>query len=195
VIRSSWLGWLAWLTGHADVEEIMTDTLLNAREYSVLQVRRWAASGRLFALIDACDTPTVPEHAVALGPTRAVSLYKGRAEEELWAIAPYLFAVDGDSYEWITSALWSAPWGVLLLTDASLDDLRHHFRQFLTATTASGEEWYFRFYDPRVMRTYLESCTDDELTKFLGPVRAIGITNADTYGVTVLSPRSPSRVS
>ena len=169
--------------------------MLSTREYSVLQVRGWAKPGRLFALVDACDTPSVPERARSAtehgGAQRAVSLYKGRAEEELWAIAPYLFAVDEPTFDWITSELWSTPWGCLILSDATIEELRVHFRRFLTIKTPAGEHWYFRFYDPRVLRAYLATCTDDEIASFLGPVRAIALTNPESYGVTVYSVASP----
>lgn len=173
--------------------------MLSATEHSVLQVRRWVAPGRLYALIDACDTPSVPQRArdaVKVGGTsRAVSLYKGRAEDEMWAIAPYLFAVDTDTFDWISSSLWSEPWGCVVLSDATTEELRQHFRRFLTIRTPEGADWYFRFYDPRVLRTYLATCTAAEIADFFGPVRAFGITNPETYGVTVLSITSPARVA
>lgn len=173
---------------------------VTAGELPVLQVRSWAESGGLYAVIDACGTPSVPARAQELGEQRAVSLYKGRAEEELWAIAPYLFAVDGVTYDWITSELWGTPWGFLVVANEPVDALRHHFRRFLTVKTPAGEEWYFRFYDPRVLRTYLGSCTPSERVDFFGPVTAVGLTNPDTYGVSVMtasdgSASAPARAS
>ena len=85
---------------------------LTHREFTVLQVRRWAEAGRLRAIVDACDAPGVWNRAREVGERFAVSLYKGRAEEDLAAIAPYLFDVDERTYEWITGALWPTPWGV-----------------------------------------------------------------------------------
>ena len=34
------------------------------------------------------------------------------------------------------------------------------------------KEVYFRFYDPRVLRTFLPTCTPEETTEFFGPVRS-----------------------
>jgi hypothetical protein len=162
-------------------------TPLTAGELPVGQVRSWAESGGLYAVVDACDAPSVPSRAQELGDQRAVSLYKGRAEQEMWAIAPYLIAVDGVTYDWITSDLWGTPWGFLVIANDSLETLRHHFRKFLTVKTPAGEEWYFRFYDPRVLRKYLDSCTPTERAEFFGPARAVGLTNPDTYAVTVMT--------
>ena len=33
-----------------------------------------------------------------------------------------------------------------------------------------GKELYFRFYDPRIIRTFLESSTESEVAEFFGPI-------------------------
>lgn len=160
---------------------------IHERDATVLQANAWAARGRLYAIVDATDTPDVPGRARAAGE-RAVSLYRGRAEEELFAIAPFLFRVDADTLGWITGDLWHGPWGIFALSDATLDEMRSHFRRFLTVESPEGESWYFRFYDPRVLPTYLATCTPPELTTFFGPVRGFAVTNPYTYGLTVIAP-------
>lgn len=158
----------------------------------MLQLREWAARGRLFAILDATDTPGVPKLAKRLGEDRAVSLYRGRAEEELWAIAPYLVHLDVATLEWISESLWPTPWGIFALADESLDDLRLHFRRFLVVESPTGESWYFRFYDPRVLVKYLPTCTAGELDEFFGPIKAFAVTDPETYGVRVLLAGEPA---
>ena len=168
---------------------------IHERDATILQARAWAERGRLYAIVDATDTPAVPPRADAAGAD-AVSLYRGSAEEELFAIAPFLFKVDSDILEWITGDLWSGPWGIFALSDAPLDELRFHFRRFLTVESPEGERWYFRFYDPRVLPAYLATCTPAEIATFFGPVRGFAITNAETYGLTVIAPgAAPDAVS
>lgn len=153
------------------------------RVLPVLQVRRWATTGRLFAIIDACGAPAVPGVAAQLGDERAVSLYRGLAEENLSGIAPYLFRLDGRHFDWLTATLWSEPWGVFALSDGSLEDLRRHFRRFLVVESPDPacESWYFRFYDPRVLTKFLAACTPEEVKEVYGPVRAFGVTDQATY--------------
>ncbi|MEZ4456095.1 MAG: DUF4123 domain-containing protein [Gemmatimonadales bacterium] len=170
-------------------------TALRYRQAGVLQIREWALRGRLFAVVDATDTPAVPARAAIADEGTAVSLYRGRAEEEWSAIAPFLFRVDPPTLEWIAGELWTAPWGIFVLADQPLDALRLHFRRILTVEAPDGESWYFRFYDPRVLPGYLATCTDAEATAFFGPVRAFGVTDQATYGITVIAPESPSRPS
>jgi hypothetical protein len=157
------------------------------RRVAVSALHGWAERGRLFAIIDATDTPSVPIKAFLLGETRAVSLYRGRPEETLAAIAPYLVQVDLPVLEWITAELWTEPWGMFVLAGETLETLRRHFRHFLTVTGPNGESWYFRFYDPRVLERYIGSSTAEELAAFYGPVIAYGVTDLETYGAKLFT--------
>ncbi len=124
----------------------------------------------LFAVVDACDEPLVPPKVRELGTERAVSLYRGSAEVDYWAIAPYLVRVDAALLEWIATHLWEKPWGFFALADVQLSELRKHFRRFLTVLDPDGERVYFRFYDPRVLPVFLASAGPAERRQFVGPV-------------------------
>lgn len=163
-------------------------TAIADRLLGVAQVRRWVKAGRVLAVVDACDTPSVPARARDLGPGAAVSLYRGGAEDDLWAIAPYLFRLDEASFRWIT--LWATPWGILAVFDADLTAVRTHFRRFLTVESPDGEPWHFRFYDPRVLPQFLSVSTDVEVAELFGPIRAFGVTDPESYGVRVLTRRA-----
>ena len=52
-----------------------------------------------------------------------------------------------------------------------LDALRHHFRQFSMVELPDRKQVYFRFYDPRVLRVFLPTCTAEETKQFFGPVK------------------------
>ena len=101
------------------------------------------------------------------------SLYRGRSEEELWGVAPYLVRCEQGSefFRWLLREGWGNSWGIFLTSTASLEDLRKHFRQFLIVQLEDDKEVYFRFYDPRVLRVYLPTCTPEESKEFFGVVR------------------------
>ncbi|WP_420127654.1 DUF4123 domain-containing protein [Longimicrobium sp.] len=147
--------------------------LLQTRTASLEELRELAAAGRLYAVIDACDTPAVPEKARELGETQAVSLYRGTADEQYWAFAPYLFAVDGDVLDWIAADLWTQPWGIFAVADGDIEAVRRHFRRFLLVQAPDGEQWYFRFYDPRVLPTFLETADEQQLGEFFPRLQAL----------------------
>jgi pSer/pThr/pTyr-binding forkhead associated (FHA) protein len=126
----------------------------------------------LFALVDAARSPDL------LGLLRQhseifYSLYDGPAGEKLDDVAPYLVQLHAQSP--LTQALaieqWGNSWGMFVWAMADFKTLRRHFRRFLMVEDARGKEMYFRFYDPRVLRVFLPTCTAQEAQDFFGPVK------------------------
>ena len=133
-----------------------------------------AKEGRLWAILDACNEPEIPPLMLdELGPDRAASLYRGEAAVEQAAIAPYLAQVDEKLFQWIRDNLWGKPWGCFLIASSDLETLRSHFRKFLNVRDPDGEPMYFRYYDPRLLKAFLESCVDKELREFLAQAQAL----------------------
>lgn len=101
-----------------------------------------------------------------------LSLFMGKEEELLSAVAPYLFPFQFNTEfgKWLLEKGWGNAWGLFLTTKLSMEDLREHFRKFLMVKTDEGKEIYFRFYDPRVLRVFLPSCDEQQLEKFFGLV-------------------------
>jgi hypothetical protein len=53
-------------------------------------------------------------------------------------------------------------------------ETRRYLRKFLMLEDVStGNQLYFRFYDPRVLRMFLPTCTAEQRTEFLGPLGSI----------------------
>jgi hypothetical protein len=173
----------------------LTSTHLFAEVHPLSKLRELAGAGSLFAILDACDEPAIPPKVETLGEERGVSLYRGMAEEQYADIAPYLVAVDDMTIDWILGTLWGEPWGIFVVSDAGLATLRTHFRKFLLVDAPSGEQWYFRFYDPRVLAKYLPTCTIEELRAFYGRAGPAGVVQAygipDTDGVRLTRLATP----
>ena len=131
------------------------------RETTLGELEKLAANGYVYVVLDACDAPAVPEKARSLGEERAMSLYNGTAQEEYWAIAPYLCKADAELLQWIRGSLWEDAWGIIAVSKADFGAMRAHFRKFLMVQSPEGEFWYFRFYDPRVLPVFLESSTPE----------------------------------
>jgi hypothetical protein len=100
------------------------------------------------------------------------SLYRGKSEVHLSAVAPYLFSMEHNTQfeDWYMQNGWGNSWGVMVFSDRDLSSLVKHFRHFLMVMTEDKEELYFRFYDPRVLRIFLPTCDEDQLNEFFGPV-------------------------
>ncbi len=101
------------------------------------------------------------------------SLFEGQPKAELTLFAPYLVRLLPESklLEKLVSKGWGKSWGIYLTCDLPFKDVRRHFRHFLMVKLPDGEQVYFRFYDPRVLRVYLPTCLPEEFNEFFGPVK------------------------
>jgi hypothetical protein len=100
-------------------------------------------------------------------------LYSGDIPVQLEAVAPYLVQLEFDdsSTRDLLLRSWGHSWGVFLTCDASLKRLRRHLRTLLIVQDWRGKQLLFRYYDPRVLRAYVPTCTSDELKTLFGPVK------------------------
>lgn len=140
---------------------------------SEARLRLLAADGALWAILDACDAPAVPARVRLLPPEQGGCLWSGEAREKHWGVAPWLARVDVPLLDWIRGELWDEPWGILVEARVAADLLRKHFRRALVAEGPDGRRMYFRFYDPRVLGTYLRSATPSERAGLFGPAETL----------------------
>jgi hypothetical protein len=99
---------------------------------------------------------------------RCIYPLKGEIPEILLKATPYLARIDLNSSfcRWLFSECWGDNCGIFFISQASEKKLFHHFKKALLARSESGESLYFRYYDPRVFKNYLPSCTPDQLKIF-----------------------------
>jgi len=99
-------------------------------------------------------------------------LFSGDLSSELEQAAPYLIQLDRDDelVEQLVERGWADNWGVFFKSGTSLNKLRRHLREFLRVRDTSGKRLLFRYYDPRVLRIYLPTCTTTELRTVFGPI-------------------------
>jgi hypothetical protein len=141
-----------------------------------------ATSGTLFAILDACDDPEVQAKVKELGEDRAPCLYRGVTDAKTLAAAPYLVHLDAELLEWAHATLWSRPWGILVVSKSDPKSVRHHLRKLLVVKGPEHQALYFRYYDPRVLATYLPTLSKNDLDEVFGPVLAYGTGDPTTGG-------------
>lgn len=100
------------------------------------------------------------------------SLYDGEKGVSLSDVAPYLVHLPKDSelLPILVRDGWGQSWGVYLKSLVGFQEVRRHLRHFLEVRQPDGEQLYFRFYDPRVLRAYLPTLTPNEAAPFMGPI-------------------------
>jgi uncharacterized protein DUF4123/FHA domain-containing protein len=126
----------------------------------------------LYALLDASREPSVLK-VILESKEEHQSLYEGPQGAQLAHFAPYLVRVPQKSslLDTLVQQAWSKSWGIFVTSDTPLKDLRTHFRHFLTVKLPDGQQVYFRYYDPRVLRLFLPTCLPEETKQFFGPVK------------------------
>ena len=105
-------------------------------------------------LLDAARLENRLDEAKELNQSHS-SLYKGRSEEDLSAVAPYLFTYQrGSEYvKWFIENCWGGACGVLISSKYSFEEIYKHFRKFLLVKTEEGEE-------PVRLCNYTDVCCD-----------------------------------
>lgn len=127
--------------------------------------------GALFAVFDAAGRDVVPPRMEELGE-RAASLFDGEAAKVCMTVAPSLAQVDLELLEWIEAELAGQPWGVFVIASLPLADVRHQLRKSLVIEDPERGKVFFRYYDPRVLPTFLETADAVQLDQLFGPLYA-----------------------
>ncbi|HEY5707586.1 MAG TPA: DUF4123 domain-containing protein [Terrimicrobiaceae bacterium] len=101
------------------------------------------------------------------------NLFESDVAEALADVAPYLTAFDpGEGYLENWTARLGKSAGILFIAASDPYKLYAHLRHILVVEDEEHQPFFFRFYDPRVLRIFLPTCTSEQLDEFFGPVRA-----------------------
>jgi len=134
----------------------------------------------VYAILDGASVPDLVKNLYQFEPDYCC-LYRGELAPDMASVAPYLVRLEAkDQFsELVLREGWGAHWGTFIISPASLRALRDHFREFHTVELPDQRSVLFRYYDPRVLRSFLPVCNADELTLFFGPVQAF-VVEGDT---------------
>jgi hypothetical protein len=132
-----------------------------------------------WALLDAARDDRIYTE-LRLSRLEHICLYAGKLPDALLRAAPYLVEL-APTYSFTRPLLetgWGRGWGVFLRVPDPRN-LRHHLRSLLRVQDESGRTLVFRYYDPRVLRVYLPTCTPEELATVFGPIGAFMVESED----------------
>jgi hypothetical protein len=126
---------------------------------------------KMYGVYDAAQSEVVLRMLDVLRPPH-VSLFSEGRDSRMGAVAPYLVELvpQPEPGSILLDQLWGHHWAVYLKSRAGLDELRRHLRRFLMAEDDDRRRLFFRYYDPRVLRAYLPTCTAEEAKAFFGPI-------------------------
>lgn len=135
---------------------------LAARRAEALDALRAAERrGSLYAVLDAARDERI---LVLLRESidEATSLYEGTGGEPLADVAPYLVRLERGSplLDALVREGWGKRWGFYARCRSTTRALKRHLRRFLVVRNEeTGGKMYFRYYDPAVLRVFLEAAT------------------------------------
>jgi hypothetical protein len=120
----------------------------------------------LYAILDLAADPALNAHVQRLEPDAAACLFEGKLDPRVKAVSPHvveLAPTDPLSRLWRGEG-WGRAWGLLISSSASLPVVRRRLRHFTQARLPDGTgPVLFRFWDPRVFRTYMPLVEPAEL--------------------------------
>jgi len=122
---------------------------------------------RHYIVLDAAKMREHLEDAKHFNP-RHLCLYSGEAEEKLGEVAPWLFTYPHPSVfaDWYLANSGRQHWGIIMESRQDFKTVYLHLKKFLMVKTETGKQLYFRFYDPRVLPTFLETSDETQLKAF-----------------------------
>ncbi len=128
---------------------------------------------QVYALVDAARHESIYPQIMG-AKVESVCLHRGKMAGELAWVAPYLVQLQREDpfAEWLLDSGWGGSRSVFVLSSATLSELKRHFRTFMTVYSEDGKSYFFRFYDPRVLRAYLPTCNAAEIKTVFGPVES-----------------------
>ncbi len=137
-----------------------------------------------FAVLDGASVPGLLPSLAEHEP-EYVCLYRGELAPDVAEVAPYLVRLEPETEFtwWLISEGWGKHWGIFASSPSDLRTLRHHFRTFLTVYDSEGKPMLFRYYDPRVLRTYLPTCNGGELATLFGPIQKYLVESEDAKAI------------
>lgn|SRR5262245_9844349 len=137
---------------------------------------------KVFAALDGASVPDLLDRLYGLLP-EFECLFRGELEPDVAEVAPYLVQLEPNSEftKWLVTRGWGQHWGIFGVSTADFRSLRRHFRTLLTVYDPTGRPMLFRYYDPRVLRTYLPTCNAGELSAVFGPITGYILEDADPW--------------
>lgn len=144
----------------------------------------------LYAVLDSARDDRILE-LLRESPNETRSLYEGPRGDAFAESAPYLVRLAPE--DWLLETLvtegWGQSWGIYLACGQTFKEVRRHFRRFLRVQQEGAPEYlYFRFYDPRVLRSFLPTCTNQQLQQIFGPIASFWMEDKDAMPLQFLPP-------
>ena len=148
---------------------------MNIEEFRVLERLLWPKGARrdIWMIVDAARDRRIFGMLLDGFYSEHTCLFSGPLAPELEVAAPYLVRLeyDGKKTRQLIMTAWGNAWGVFLKCDLRAQEITRHLRALLLVQDPKNRTLVFRYYDPRILRAYLPTCTDVELETVFGDIQ------------------------
>lgn len=166
---------------------------LTAQQIGKLAAHVWPAhAGATFALLDGAGIPTLLDKLYGAAGLEFECLYSGELAPDIAHVAPYIVRLEAgsDFAAWVLDG-WGQQRGIFaqVADEIGMPLLRRHFRKLNMVYGTDASPLLFRYYDPRVMASFLPGCDAAQLQDMFGPVsRYVVERDGVAAGVTLSAP-------
>lgn len=139
-----------------------------------------------WVIIDGASHLRLAVTARALGH-KIYTLFEGQMAEEHSGVGPCLVTpkADGVFLRYFAQAHGENA-GVVVCADIGLERLGDHLKHVFNVEDEEKRTFFFRFYDPRALRPFLEASDEGEIARFLGPAAMVV---EDAVGYSMVPPQ------
>ncbi len=127
----------------------------------------------LYGIVDSARNDEVFRYLVT-GDVKYKSLFEDTMDVQSYGVSGFLVECKKESplFRWLTTEAWGDNCVIFFISKASFEGLFSHFQKFNRVYLEGDDVVLFRFYDPRVLRTYLPTCNQNEIETFFGEVKS-----------------------
>lgn len=168
----------------------------SAADLHAFIAKRRDGNERLYGVVDAARDKHLAFDGAAKHEWRVESLFEEGAAQGMRDVAPYIVPItfksdypfpESDYLELWAERIGSSS-GILLFAPCAPRQLRKHLRRVFVAHDAEGERYFYRFYDPRVLRWSLPLYSGGEAREFFGPVSQIFVESENAGSMLTCEP-------
>lgn len=192
-VERGWVRDRGWLEAGGTVFEFrheLPDIELEAPQTAIW--RELSREANLYAVLDGARDRRISKLVAENIETQA-NLYDGIAGRAMSEVAPHLVSLSASAapsrlLRRLVGEGWGRGWGIYLTSTLPAKQIRRHLRRFLMVLPeGSRSRWYFRFYDPRVLRDFLPLATPRQRSRLFGELETFIMEGSDGKVLRFLS--------
>ncbi len=156
----------------------MIRNTVTKQDIEAIQQQLWQANSKgqtpvVYVILDGARDQKI-ERIIRQGQLKSACLYEGKLTFKMTQAAPYLVRLEKDHPQTIELIQkgWGNSWGIFAIAyqGATHINIRHNCRKIARVKGPNGKNLVFRYYDPRVLRTYITQCDLNDAEKVFGPI-------------------------